>query len=197
MVTSYRPVAYVVFLMLLSSVIALLYAPLIMPVSYDWISHTTSESGAQGIEGAWLSRLGFLIYGFSVLLLVMALRHIWGRGAVVLHACFGVFMAGNAAFSSRPWLLDLPFDPIEDHLHSFMSDGVGFAFTLGVLVVFLQRSQSDRVAKAFDVIVMLCSIFIPLAMLVWLNIDGLIQRIMFAVSYVWYAKETARILEIK
>lgn len=42
---------------LAASLVALALAPLLMPASYDWRANTISESGAQGIEGAWLARL--------------------------------------------------------------------------------------------------------------------------------------------
>ena len=194
-VTSYRPVAYLVLFMLLYSVTALLYAPLLMPSSYHWLTHTTSESAAQGIEGAWLARSGFLLYGFAVLLLTLAFRHHWGRAAFVLHAAFGVCMIGNAAFSSRPWLAELPFDLMEDILHSWMSGLVGTVFSLGVLAVLFQRSKTDRFAKAYDLVAIGTSILIFPAMLFWSEINGLIQRIMFAVAYLWYAREALAIVQ--
>jgi hypothetical protein len=52
-----------------------------MPESYDWIEHTTSESAAQGVEGAWLARLGFLSFGLAVLWLSTGIKQTWARGA--------------------------------------------------------------------------------------------------------------------
>jgi len=194
-VTSYRPVAYLVLFILLCSVIALLYAPLLMPASYHWLVHTTSESAAQGIEGAWLARLGFSLYGFAVLLLTMACRHQWGRATFLMHASFGVCMIGNAVFSSRPWLDDLPFDLMEDMLHSWMSGLVGTTFALGVLATFFQRKKTDHFSRAVDIMAIVSSIVIPVGMLVWLEIGGLIQRIMFTISYLWYAREAWNIVQ--
>lgn len=50
---------------LVGSALALGLAPLMMPASYSWISDSTSESGAQGIEGAWLANLGFMLFGLG------------------------------------------------------------------------------------------------------------------------------------
>jgi len=36
------------------------------------------------------------------------------------------------------------------------------------------------------------SIVVPLAMSVWPDIDGVLQRVMFAVAYGWYAAEAGR-----
>lgn len=128
---SYRLWQSTVLSFLLISVMALLIAPILMPESYDWVTHTTSESGAQGIEGAWLARSGFVLYGLAVLLLI-AIKKDWKLFARLVHAIFGLSMMGNAVFSSRPWLAELPFDALEDTLHSWMSGLVGSAFTVGV-----------------------------------------------------------------
>ena len=64
---------------LVISATCLLLAPALMPESYSWIQHTTSESAAQGVEGAWLARLGFVTFGLGVLWLTALLRVVWGR----------------------------------------------------------------------------------------------------------------------
>jgi len=50
-----------------ASAAALAAAPALMPASYSWISDTTSQSAAQGLSGAWLARLGFVLLGLSVM----------------------------------------------------------------------------------------------------------------------------------
>lgn len=194
-IRNYRAVAWAVLVVLLCSLLALLFAPLLMPASYDWIRHTTSESAAQGIHGAWLARLGFMLYGLAVLVLAMAQRHYWGRAALLLHASFGMGMIGNAVFASRPWLAGVAFDHTEDLLHSWMSGLVGTAFSLGVLAILFQRDKAARLAKSFDVVALGTSISVSLLMLLWADSNGLIQRIMFTVAYVWYAREAFIIVQ--
>jgi hypothetical protein len=64
-----RPMAAVAAVLscLTVSALALAVAPMLMPESYSWVVHTTSESAAQGVNGAWLARLGFVAFGFAVL----------------------------------------------------------------------------------------------------------------------------------
>ncbi len=176
--------------LLACSVLSLLAAPLLMPESYYWIEHTTSESGAQGVDGAWLARLGFVLYGVAVLMLII-LRTQWTILSRVIHTIFGLAMIGNAVFSSRPWIPDWPFGVLEDTLHSWMSGIVGTAFTLGVLSVFLKRMNADALTRTFDWLAIMISIVISILMFTSADAyAGLIQRIMFAVSYAWYVKET-------
>lgn len=179
-----------ILILIVISVLALLLAPLLMPQSYNWIVHTTSESGAQGVEGAWLTRAGFIVYGIAVFVLSLVNKS-WSVLARITHGVFGICMIGNAVFSSRPWQVGMPYSELEDLLHSWMSGLVGTAFTIGVILVFFLRKPSDILAKLFDVMAVLVSIGVTVLMFGSAeNIAGLVQRIIFAVSYLWYAKET-------
>lgn len=67
------------------SAAALAVAPAFMPDGYRWGVHTASESAAQGLEGAWVARLGFLTFGFGALLSVAtASRARWARSVVAM-----------------------------------------------------------------------------------------------------------------
>jgi hypothetical protein len=50
-----------VIVLLLAAMAALALAPLLMPDSYSVLGHSVSESAAQGVDGAWLARLAFLL----------------------------------------------------------------------------------------------------------------------------------------
>jgi len=174
--------------LLLLSFLALLLAPTQMPNSYSWLQHTTSESGAQGIDGAWLARLGFLLFGLAVLGQTAVLHNTWPLPVQLLLGAFGVFMTAVASFSTRPWLPALPYDPVENWLHSFAASGMGFAFALGVGWRWWHRPwQAKR--RMVDLLVVGTAVFIPLAMSFLPNWDGLLQRLMFATAYVWYTLE--------
>lgn len=77
--------------LLIISFLALSLAPLNMPASYSWLRHTTSESAAQGIEGAWLARLGFLLFGLTVLWLSERLIDEWPPLVRLLHGVWAVY----------------------------------------------------------------------------------------------------------
>jgi hypothetical protein len=106
-----------------------------------------------------------------------------------MHLAFAVFMISTAAFSHKPWLTNLPFDPIEDFLHSVSATGMGFAFTFGVLIRFLQRESNEPTKKVYDLLaIVVASTLSPLGEL-WPSIAGLLQRVIFMVAYLWYANE--------
>jgi len=109
--------------------VALAAAPALMPADYSWVSNTTSESAAQGVQGAWVARLGFVLFGLSTILLAAGSRRRWGPWATAVHAAFGALMIASAGFAHRPWTPG-EFDHAEDLLHSVAATGIGFAFAL-------------------------------------------------------------------
>ena len=173
------------------SALALLLAPLRMPAGYSWLRHTTSQSAAQGIPGAWLARFGFLIFGLTVLWMSGRLQGKWPLQVRLMHAAFGVLMAATAAFSTRPWLPDLTHDPIEDALHSFTATAMGFAFAIGAVFRLLDRRHDPR-GRLMDLVAIVAAIAIPLGMSALPEWAGLLQRGMFVIAYAWYGFELLR-----
>ncbi|HEY7563713.1 MAG TPA: DUF998 domain-containing protein [Acidimicrobiia bacterium] len=175
--------------MFTTSALALTCAPILMPESYSWLSHTTSESAAQGLSGAWLARLGFLLFGLGVLWVGNAIGDRWGTWGKLAHLGFGVLMLATAAFSHRPFEAGVEFDRFEDTLHSIAATAMGFAFAFGVVAVALRR-QPPR-WQVGDVIAVAASIVIPAGMAMS-QYPGPLQRFMFLVAYVWYSIEVFR-----
>jgi hypothetical protein len=175
--------------LLLLSAAALLAAPWLMPPGYAWLTHTTSQSAAQGLEGAWLARLGFILFGLAVIWLASVKVTVWARTAVWFHLAFGVCLVGTAAFSHQPWLDGVPFDPVEDFLHSLTASVMGFAFAFGVMMRFWQRGAVDRVGRLLDVTAVAAAIILPILMATQPEIIGLLQRAMFFIAYLWYGRE--------
>jgi hypothetical protein len=171
------------------SVMALALAPLLMPDSYSWLSNTTSESAAQGVSGAWLGRLGLLLFGLSVLVLAAAQARTWPPLATALHASFGALLAATAAFSTRSWVPDASFDRTEDALHSVAATAMGFAFALGVVTVLVTDRHMGAGRRSVGITAVSAAVVLPLGMSLWPAVDGVLQRAMFAVAYLWYAIE--------
>ena len=187
------PAAVGVLACLAASAAALAIAPALMPASYSWVAHTTSESGAQGVAGAWLARLGFLAFGLAVLALSGPAKQLWGPLAAGLHTTFGVLMVAAAAFSARPWEPGLPFDTVEDVLHSVTATTMGFAFAFGVVAVGWRIWRGADRVRWRDVTAVAAAVALPLAMVGFDGYAGLLQRPIFVVAYLWYGAEALRL----
>lgn len=173
--------------LLIAALVLLGLAPLAMPESYRWLEHGTSESAGQGLEGAWVARLGFIAFGLAVLRLLVLRAGGWGPLPSVGHLAFGVAMFGVAAFPTRPWEEGAPYLATEDRLHSVFASIVGFGFIVGVVSVAVRRWLDHRQVVALDVVALGVSIGVPLAMST--GIWGLLQRLMFVTAAIWYGRE--------
>jgi hypothetical protein len=165
-------------------------APSLMPDSYSIVENAVSESAAQGVEGAWLARLGFLLLGFGVILLAQASAW-WGMWGRLAFRVYGVSMICAAAFSHMPWE-DVPYDRFEDFLHSVAAGAVGMSFIAGVLVVTVRRTPGRIGVRVFDAIAVAVALGISMTMFNVPAIAGALQRSMFAVAFVWFGVEAVR-----
>lgn len=174
---------------------SLAIAPALMPDSYSIVSNAVSESAAQGVEGAWLARLGFLLFGLGVLLAVQASAGwgMWGRSAFRI---YGTSMIAAAAFSHMPWE-DVPYDRFEDTLHSAAASAVGIAFTVGVLLVTFRRPPGAVAPRVFDAFAVVVAIGVSMTMFNVPDVAGALQRTMFAMAFVWFGAELVRSLRVR
>jgi hypothetical protein len=181
------PVPIALALVLLgSSALALALAPAVLPRSYSWVEHTTSEAAGQGVGGAWLARVGFVLFGVAVGLVVRCRRVGWNPVAVVAHGGFAVSMVAVAVFPSRPWT-EAPYDSLPDLLHSVAATAMGFCFVIGVVA--LMGEGRSRGRRWGDALAVGAAVVLPLAMTVWPSSAGVSQRLMFFVAYLWYGRE--------
>lgn len=144
------------------------------------------------MQGVWLARLGLLLFGFAVLILVAIAGAAWGAWGRLAHGVYGVSIIAAAAFAHRPWE-DVPFDAFEDLLHSVASFGVGFAFTIGVIIVSLRRGPNAGPIRVLDAVAIVSAVVIPMIMFNVSGIGGVVQRGMFLIAYLWYGVETVRL----
>lgn len=180
--------AGIILVMLVGSMLSLAIAPLLMPASYSMVANAISESAAQGVDNAWVARVGFLLLGFGVLLVVGLAGPRWGIWGRVAFRVYGVAMIGNAAFSHMPWE-DVPYVAFEDTLHSATASATGMSFVAGVLVVMLRRGPGHIYARAFDGLVLVAAVGIPMLMFNVESMAGLLQRCMFGIAYLWFVLE--------
>lgn len=111
-----------------------------MPVDYSVFTHSVSKSAAQGVQGAWLARFGFVVFGIAVLGLAVRTAPYWRLWSRLAHVGFGISMIAVAVFSHAPWD-GSPYDQTVDLFHSVASFGVGLSFIIGVVIVSLGRPR--------------------------------------------------------
>lgn len=174
--------------LVVASLISVAVAPLLMPASYSWVEHAVSATAAQGLDHAWLTRLGFLLQALAVLLLVELARERWGAWGRRLQRLYAISVVAAAIFSQSHWE-PLPFDVLEDFLHSAAAFGVGIGFTLGVLVIRFRRAPHPGWIRLLDLVAVAAALVIPLIMFYVPTVAGAAERLMFIIAYLWYGTE--------
>ena len=172
---------------LLAVALVALVTPFAMPASYSWTEHGISESAAQGIDGAWVTRTGFILFGLAVLWLARLRHDAWKLVGTALHGAFAVSMFAVAAFSAKSWEPDAVYVESEDVLHSVFAGIIGFGFIAGVVAVMVARRLPSTRAALPDI----AAIIIPSAVSLTMStsIWGLLQRTMFLTAAAWYTRE--------
>jgi hypothetical protein len=177
---------------LAAAALCLALAPLAMPDDYSWIARSISESAAQGVDGAWVARTGFLLMGLGALLTALASADRWRTPGAVLLGLYGVLMMSAAAYSTRSWRPDVVYGGLESTLHSTVATAMGFCYGLGVLAVLIADRGMPVGQRALGLAAVASSVAIPLGMLAALGIAGVLQRIMFTLALLWLAVEAIR-----
>jgi len=167
-------------------VLAILIGPLFSPPEFARLQHSTFEQAGQNMTGAWVMRIGFIGYGAGTLIAAIVDWHSspFVRAALVL---FGIGLFGTALWSNASILPGVSSDIHEDWLHSVSSSVVGMAFA-GACAARLfapAGTRPDMLAWGG----LLVSVVFPLAMGALPEFRGLIQRVMFGVSFVFVARE--------
>jgi hypothetical protein len=174
---------------LAAAALCLALAPLAMPEDYSWVTRSISESAAQGIDGAWVARTGFLLMGLGTLLTALASADRWRTPGSVLLGLYGVLMMSAAALSTRSWRPDAAHSALESTLHSTAATAMGFCYALGVLAVLLADRGMPTPQRVLGVAAVASSVAVPVGMLAAPSIAGVLQRAMFALALLWLAIE--------
>ncbi|MBI1338888.1 DUF998 domain-containing protein [bacterium] len=163
---------------------AILATPFVTAPGYSVVRHSISELGAQGAPNAWIMNVGFAAFGAGVL--TDAVRRI--RNAQVVGWSFVVFGAslfGVAAFSHSPIDPAAAFSAEEDRIHSVFATIMGIAFSIGAIAQSFHERDMTRRLMCFGAVA--AGSGLPLLMLAMPDVAGLLQRLMFLVSFMWLA----------
>jgi len=187
-----RLVAAVGLLLIVAAVVLIAVAPLLLDDGYDPLRHSISESAAQFVVMAWAARTALLFSGLAVLAACVVRAAAWGFVATSAFAVFGVCWTLTAAFSTRSWVESAPFVALDDTLHSVFASAMAIIIVGGIALIVSGRTVSTRWRWATLGLVAAAT-FLPLVGVLYPEVAGLAQRIMFAAAYAWFARELVRV----
>lgn len=169
--------------------LAVLIGPAFSPSEFDWVIHSTSEQAGQHMPGAWIMRMGFAAYGLGAALAAVL---IWRANPLMNAAlfAFGIGLLAAATWSNAAIVPEIASDFTEDRLHSIASAVVGTAFAAACTAcIFAAQRPADRY---IGIVGLAIAVFIPLAMSAFPDWRGVLQRAMFAFSFIFVWRQFSK-----
>ncbi|MBE0685244.1 MAG: DUF998 domain-containing protein [Anaerolineaceae bacterium] len=149
---------------------------------YSILSNTTSQLGAQNTPNTWIMNITFGLLG--LVCIWEALRYLenyWFQKILLIF--FGVGLIFTAIFQHAPITEGVPYNLLEDQIHSVSASMVGFSFTLfSFSIAFIEKTNKRRIVALF--MGFLATGF-SLLMFSITDLTGVWQRLMFTASFAW------------
>jgi len=161
---------------------------------YSVFKNTTSQLGAQNAPNAWVMNMVFFLLGAACILEAwLHLRNFWFQKVIL--TIFGLGLIFIAFFQHAPITGSIPFNSLEDEIHSFFANVIGFAFTiLAFSAAFITKSH---VGKIMALLLGCISTILSALMFSLTTYTGILQRLMFILAFAWliFFFEEVRTLE--
>ena len=161
-----------------------------MPAEYHWLQHTISDLAAQGLQHQRIMQLGFI--GFGLLLNIGIISKLIATNEIfypdVLIMLYGLSVLLSGFFSAAPFLEGVSYSIKQAKLHSIFAQAAGVFFSAGILfyLLFSSDPQEKIIHTIFLILVIGTSMAFGLEENGVIHLGrGLIQRILYLVSFIW------------
>ncbi|MBS1635814.1 MAG: DUF998 domain-containing protein [Bacteroidetes bacterium] len=152
---------------------------------YSFVKNTINDLGAQGYSKKLIMQTGFLLFGITlssgILLNGMSLKN-----ALIL--IYGLCVALTGIFCTKPFLYleTTHYSKLHSNLHSAFAQIAGIAFSIGILLQWYLEKIPDVKWKhlLFFTLIISCSLAFGLIK----NYQGVVQRLLYLISFWWLAR---------
>lgn len=158
---------------------AVLAGPWYTDAGYSVIGNLISELAAQKTMNNFIMVAGFLALGLGIV--ADGVRRF--QYSAVPFIAFGLFMALAGMFGHKPIAAAVPYSDLAHKAHSVLASLAGVSITLALVWHALRNGIRSRRLAALS-LALLC-VALPLSMLGFPAIQGLIQRFMYLLVFVW------------
>jgi hypothetical membrane protein len=159
--------------------LAVLLGPLYAVENYSMTGGLISHLGAQNTPYNYIMIIGFLALGLGLLIDGIGC---YRREAIPFMA-FGAFMALAGIFPHMPMDDTARYSLLTHQLHGVFASLAGVSITIGLIwQAFTDTGALKRTTHA--VLAILC-VALPIAMLLYSDVQGLIQRFMYLAIFAW------------
>ncbi len=159
--------------------VATLAGPWYTVEGYSSVGNVISQLGAQNTQNNFVMVVGFLTLGIGIA--TDGIRKF--RRPVFPFVIFGLFMALAGLLAHKPLKPAVEYSEVAHQAHSALATLAGISITVGLLWQAL-LATAFRSRAIITTLAMLC-FALPLCMLAFQEVQGLIQRIMYLLVFAW------------
>ena len=167
------PIAVLIF------ALAVVLGPSYTAEGYSPVSNVISELAAQNTPNNWLMASAFVLLGMA--LVIEGIRNF--RPALLPFMAFGLFFGAAGLFGHKPITQGVPYSEWMDATHSGLATASGITVTLGFI---WQAMKAKTAAYRWQaaLLAFVC-IALPLCMLWKPSMQGIVQRAMYGLVFIW------------
>lgn len=163
----------------------IILAHLVSTSQYSFTKNTVSDLGAQGYSQKAIMQWGFLLFGLILSTGVLVNGIGWKNASLFIYA---ICIAMTGIFCAKPFQINemINYSEIHSKLHSVFAQIAGIMFSVGILVqLFFEKEPNVKwVHLLFFILIIGCSLGFGMVK----NYQGLIQKIMYLISFLWLVK---------
>ena len=164
-------------------VLAIVVAHIFSTNNYDWTKNTISDLGSQGYDRKLIIQLGFLTFGLTLSVGILANGLTWRTTPILI---YGLCVGLTGVFCTKPYFNLDNYSVVQSTIHSVLAQIAGATFTLGILVqLFYSTDKSEKwIHFIFFILVVGFSTSFGLVK----NYQGIAQRLLYLTSFIWLIK---------
>lgn len=164
-------------------VLAIVVAQIFSTNNYDWTKNTISDLGSQGYDRKLLMQFGFLTFGLTLSIGILANGLTWRTTPILIYGfCVGL----TGIFCTKPFFNLDNYSVTQATIHSALAQIAGVTFSIGVLtqIFFTTDNNIKYIHLAFFILVIGLSATFGLLQ----NYQGIAQRLLYLTSFIWLIK---------
>jgi hypothetical protein len=161
-------------------VLAVVAGPTYTVSGYSSMSNLISELAAQNTQGNYFMSAAFIALGTAI---VFDGCRSFGRSLSPFIA-FGFFMLLAGVFGHKPITPGVPYSALAHSAHSALATAAGVSITVAFIWQAVREGESPRRRVQAASLAIVC-FALPLGMLSMPAYQGAIQRLMYAVVFLW------------
>jgi len=152
---------------------------------YDWKNNTISELASQNYDYRWIMKTGFILFG-AILTVGVLNKLIQHNGFIINEIPIMIYALAilvSGIYSTKPFVEGIEYSEFHSQIHSYSTQIAGFSFSIGLLIFGIKEIELNLklIHFAFFAFVIICSALFGLLE----TNTGIIQRIMYAGSFIW------------